>query len=816
MLRYLLIIALVVTASACGGGGKKNSSSGGGSPIPVDTAKKFKLGGSVKGLRGNLAIANGEDTLSLAEDGTFIFVKPVSEGNLYNVKIVALPQNQLCELRNSKNYAYRDHYDLNIECATLSERKAVMSVPARYKLSDLRLMSNYQAKGGSGEDPLTDASTNMMVFDNSVVTLRNAANQILFMSYLTDMNAESFELNSKSTAMALILLEPTVVSAINYRRTLLNDSAIKYPGQINEINAALNKLSSSSLASVINAKGDLDTLVAEIQKLIDDGGNLSTSSIVLSSSFSRVLESAVRTVSKVQVPSSSSQTKPTVVQQKYSDVNSSTALGVAFSYTKAPDNTGTLILLTSNLQARHVLLRAKPANFADTLLEPYGASQFELKSGVASQENFNVVITGPGALGEFSAGNEDGVMQTTIASGLSQHFLPSVNAMLGLKNPVSFNANDCLTESSIKNLDTTSALQADMRKDLGDDKYYKLFTHISYTARNQFVTGKNSANQAPINELFSCEKFGLGVLIASKKVIAIENVGGVLTALNNVYKPTNFPASLNLYVLPQVSELSEAIRNSYAERTWVLSTALQFSILASKAQILNGETVQFSSTCKDPATGVAVLCDVEWDFGDGSKATGNATTHKYIQDGFYIVTAKAKDADGAQQTQTVIIDVITLLPGETADGSWTVTHGNDVQTFNSLRSNTLYDDIEAVMQIRLYATLNQENPQLRLLLNGFNFNTNTRGNGVYPLDDSTSGETCLGFYGSDDSPDNKLYCTSTLGLAKNNPFTGTVTVTTDSATAGKKAVFEFNAYNKACITEISTCDSIRVTGSVNF
>ena len=818
MLRYMLIIALVVTASSCGGGGGGGSKGGSPTPPPeVDTSKKFKLGGQVKGLRGNLAIANGDDTLSLSEDGTFMFVKPVSEGSLYNVKIVALPQNQLCELRNSKNFAYRDRYDLSIECAVLIERKAVMNIPARYKLSDLRVVSNYQAKGGSGEDPLVEASTTLTVFDNSVVTLRNAANQMLFMAYLTDTTAESFELNSKSTAMALILLEPTVVSAINYRKALLSDAALKHPSQVNAVNAAFTKLSASSLVSVINSKGDLDALTQEIQTLIDNGGNLATSTMSLSASLSRVLDSTVRTISAIQVPSAVATPLPTtVIKQKYSDVNSSTALGVAFTYSKAADNTGTLNLLVGNQHPRYVLLRAKPNHFADTLLDPYGAASFELKSGIVSKENFNVVISGPGTLGSFSAENEAGVIQATLASGIGLYFLPSVNAILGLKNPDSFNARDCVAAATIKNLDTTSASQVGFVSDLQNDKYYKLFTQISFVARDKFITGKNADNQSPISELFSCEKFGLGVLIGSKKAMAIENTSDVLNTLNNVYKQANFPATLNLFLLPQVSQLSEAIRNSYAERIWVLSTALQFSILANRTQTLNGQAVQFLSSCKDPATAAAVACDVEWNFGDGSKAIGGSTSHTYTQDGFYTVTAKAQDVDGAQQTQTVIIDVISVLPGETAYGGWTVTHGDSVQEFNSLKSSTIYDDTEAVMQIRLFATLNQENPQLRLLLNGYNFNSNTRGNGVYSLDDSTSGETCLGFYGGDEGPANKFYCTSTLGLAKNSPFTGTVTVTTDSATAGKKAVFQFTAYDKACTNELSTCDTIRVTGSVNF
>ena len=151
MLRYLLIITLLLLTYSCGGGGK-HSHGPSQSSAPVDTSKKFKIGGAVKGLSGNLAIANGDDTVTIGTDGKFIFAKSVSEGALYSVKIVALPPNQLCELRNSKNYAYRDHYDIAIECASLVERNIRMSLPANIKLDEVRLLSNYQAKGGQGEE----------------------------------------------------------------------------------------------------------------------------------------------------------------------------------------------------------------------------------------------------------------------------------------------------------------------------------------------------------------------------------------------------------------------------------------------------------------------------------------------------------------------------------------------------------------------------------------------------------------------------------------------------------------------------------------
>ncbi len=801
MLRYLMIITLVLLTCACGGG-KKNSHESSQTPIPTDTSKKFKIGGAVKGLNGNLAIANGEDTVTLSADGSFEFTKPVKEGELYNIKIVALPQNQLCELRNSKNYAYRPHNDIAIECADLVERNIHLSLPENIKLNEVRLLSNYQAKGGQGEEQLSDLVTKMMLFDNSVVSLRNVDNQILFLAYIGNVTADEFELSSKSTAIALMLLEPTVVSAIQDHGLVIG----KYADQ---------------LVTAVNTNGDIDLLATEIQNLIIHNGNLNSPNSTFNAALGRVLDSAIRVITadnavsaqpKGSVATTSNTSK--VIQRKLSTVKSSEALGVAFNYAKATDGTSTLNLSATNQNARYVSLHSD--KFIAITIPPYGSKSFVLASGPGSQENFNVVITGPGALGAISDTNVANVLDASVSSGINQYFLPSVNVLLGLKVPSSFNMVDCLTADSINQLGAPSTSQNSIRDALLQDKYFRLLTGISYYARNQFISSKNAANQTPVAELFACEKFGLGVLISNKKAIAIENTTGILTVLNGVFNPANLPASLNLLALPNVSFLSEAIRNSYAERIWVLSTVLQFEISANNSQILAGDTAQFTSFCKDPSTGMAIDCNVTWDFGDGNTATGNAPANKYLATGHYLVTATAKDADGAQQTQTINVDVLTFSQNNNAFGHWLVKHGDTEQSFNSVRAKTFFNDANNILQLRLFGAFQQDNPQISLSLKGYDFNANTGGDGIYSLDDASSGETCLGFYGEDASPAGNVYCTSSSGRASAHPFTGSVTVTTETVTSSKKAVFEFEAFNMACTTDIATCDSVHVSGEVEF
>ncbi len=803
MFRCLMIIALVLLTSACGGGKKKSHNSAE-TPAPIDTSKKFKIGGAVKGLVGNLAIANGDDTITLGADGGFVFAKTISEGALYNVKIVALPQNQLCELRNSKNYAYRDRYDIGIECATLVERNIRMSFPENIKLDEVRLLSNYQAKGGQGEEQLSAMVTTMTVFDNSVVSLRNADNKILLLAYLGNTTAEEVDLSSKSTAIALMLLEPTVVSAIQDRGFVIGEVA-------------------DQLVTAVNATGNIDLLATEIQNLIINNGNLnSPHSTLPTSSFAaalgRVLDSAVRIIANGSAlppkQPNAVAVGSTVVRQKLSTGNSSDALGVAFQYVKAAS--GALNVSTANQSARYISLHSD--KFPAFTLAPDTNQSFELESGLGSQENFNVVITGPGTLGTISDANSVKVLEAGITSGLNQYFLPSVNVLLGLKNPANFKTSDCLTESSIKSLDSKTATQISAFESLlRDDKYYRLLIDVSHTARSQFLNSKNTANQTPVVELFACEKFGIGVLIGNKKAIAIENTTGVLTVLNAVFDSARLPVSLNLLSAPGVSYLSEAIRNSYAERVWVLSSALQLEIDANTSQTLVGSKVLFTSSCKDPTDNTVISCDVTWDFGDGQTATGNSVANTYLTSGHHLVTATAKDAEGTQQTQTIHIGVLTFAQDDNAVGHWLVTQGGTEQPLSSVRAKTSFNDDTNILQIRLFAAFHpQENPQISLSLKDFNFNTNGQGDGVYSLDDTSAGETCLGLFGDDTNPAGDVYCTSSSGRASTRPFTGSVTVTTDTSSLGKKAVFEFEAFNIGCTTDIATCDSVQVSGEVQF
>ncbi len=74
-----------------------------------------------------------------------------------------------------------------------------------------------------------------------------------------------------------------------------------------------------------------------------------------------------------------------------------------------------------------------------------------------------------------------------------------------------------------------------------------------------------------------------------------------------------------------------------------------------------GQNLTFSVTVEDPGTNDSV--SYQWDFGDGSSATGSANVqHAYADNGSYTVTFTASDDDGATTSASAVIVVSNLAP----------------------------------------------------------------------------------------------------------------------------------------------------------
>jgi 6-phosphogluconolactonase len=93
----LLVVSSLLALAACGGGG---GSSGGGNPPP----STLSVEGFVSGLAGSglMLSNNGSDNLAVDSNGGFIFAKPLSNGDPYNVTIMSQPNNpvQNCSILN--------------------------------------------------------------------------------------------------------------------------------------------------------------------------------------------------------------------------------------------------------------------------------------------------------------------------------------------------------------------------------------------------------------------------------------------------------------------------------------------------------------------------------------------------------------------------------------------------------------------------------------------------------------------------------------------------------------------------------------------
>ena len=93
----LLVVSSLLALAACGGGG---GTGGGGNPPP----STLGVEGFVSGLAGSglMLSNNGSDNLAVGSNGGFIFAKPLSNGDSYNVTITSQPNNpvQDCSILN--------------------------------------------------------------------------------------------------------------------------------------------------------------------------------------------------------------------------------------------------------------------------------------------------------------------------------------------------------------------------------------------------------------------------------------------------------------------------------------------------------------------------------------------------------------------------------------------------------------------------------------------------------------------------------------------------------------------------------------------
>lgn len=107
------------------------------------------------------------------------------------------------------------------------------------------------------------------------------------------------------------------------------------------------------------------------------------------------------------------------------------------------------------------------------------------------------------------------------------------------------------------------------------------------------------------------------------------------------------------YTAPGGPEASQILWNFFSRWDNALNDAPTADITASSTNVSTGDTVDFDgSGSADPDGSIA---SYEWDFGDGTTATGATASHSYSSGGVYDVTLTVTDGKGATGTATVSI-----------------------------------------------------------------------------------------------------------------------------------------------------------------
>lgn len=679
MARILFLLCSLFAFAGCGGSGSSGGGSGddgGGSEPPPRPVEQFSLGGTAIGLNGTVTIANGDEQLSLSENGAFTFANKLDESSRYDVDIVTLPERQLCEVLNSSSIILRDRDDVIVECASMVEVEVAIARPSAYELRELRLLSNYAAKGGPGEPALQGDADSLLTFENTYVSLLGADSELIYLAFVDAVDGGSFALSSATTALALVLLEPTVAAAIQDRGLSASDIA-------------------ADLAAALNADNSLDALSQQIALLAENRSGLAAGSAQLAAPLQAALQKAVDYLATVPYaagaapvsrPAGNAAAKVVAV---VSPTSVAEQAGVAFAFQR--QTPPALSISASNQRNRYISLSSD--TFEDTLLAPGASREFALAQGLASQEVIDISVTGPGLLGEVAAENRAALFEAAAASALYQHLFPSITSLLGLANPGVFNIGDCLSDDTEQALlDSLVGLidgDGEVRTALLEKRYFDAYLALNASARGSFLN-------APMDELFDCDKFGAGVILESEQALAMENISHILQTLNALLDGDS--GLTGLFAHENITLLVSSMENSVVDIDWSLGNLLQLNIAVDADAGLEGEPFNLSGSCVNPIDDAAIDCEISWDFGDGNSAEGAQVQHSYAVAGRYTVVATAVDADGATHSQALDITVTAPAPNirvTTAQGT-EIAEGSLAHAFGTAN---IFDSAVAVVRI---------------------------------------------------------------------------------------------------------------------
>ncbi len=125
-------------------------------------------------------------------------------------------------------------------------------------------------------------------------------------------------------------------------------------------------------------------------------------------------------------------------------------------------------------------------------------------------------------------------------------------------------------------------------------------------------------------------------------------------------------------------EVSDGLLSSIATAVVTVNNVVPTVNAGTDQSVNTGVSVSFTGTFSDPGTDTHT---VEWNFGDGSLASGTLTTsHAYAVAGTYTVTLTVTDDDGGVGSDTLIVTVsnVNVAPVADAGGPYTVDEGASV------------------------------------------------------------------------------------------------------------------------------------------
>ncbi|WP_342210520.1 PKD domain-containing protein [Methanococcoides vulcani] len=101
------------------------------------------------------------------------------------------------------------------------------------------------------------------------------------------------------------------------------------------------------------------------------------------------------------------------------------------------------------------------------------------------------------------------------------------------------------------------------------------------------------------------------------------------------------------------------------------------AVINSPSEVNEGDLVPFSASGSYDSDGVE-LTSYEWDFSDGTTASGSEVTHVYATNGIYIVTLTVTDNEGTSTSDTLIVTVNNVAPVVDAGTDQTANMGEEV------------------------------------------------------------------------------------------------------------------------------------------